>query len=71
MDKSSEEEVVKEPRGVLRSISLIAPCLCDGNSPALTGRRQVLMERVGCGGGNGEEFCLPPTLATKEPFDLR
>lgn len=34
MDKSCEEEVVKEPRGVLRRTSLIVPCLCDGKSPA-------------------------------------
>lgn len=62
MDTSSEEVVVKESRGVLRSTSLIVPGLCDGNSASDGKNRGV---------GNGEDLCPPPSLSTKESGDFR
>lgn len=71
MDKSREEEAGKF-RGLLRSGSLIVPCLCDGNS---FGYREapVLMEGAVEEGGRGvEKICaLFPSSATKKLCDLR
>lgn len=64
MDKSSEKDVENKLRGILRSSSLIAPCLCDGNSLALDRRLHFLMKRAVVVGGGGEKICalLPAQL---------
>lgn len=51
MDKSSEKDIENKLRGILRSSSLIAPCLCDGNSLALDRRLHFLMKRAVVVGG--------------------
>lgn len=67
MDKFCEKDVENKLRGILRSSSLIAPCLCDGNSLALDRRLHFLMERAV---GGGEDLCSPLSSAAKELYEL-